>query len=377
MGGQVRSRLTGSFALTCCLLLLARVDGVAQSPGPAVPGTYSASVWLTPKGFLERLKTVAVTLEIQPSVQQYVPAATVRSMLLRRLTERGISAQPMAPVRLRAQILHHRAVFTSQRVSSASGAVRSSVEEPAQQLVVWLRFEVATAVLRQDTFHVLDVVPADGYSMRAWTQEREPLPERLAKELEQGLSDALSSVATNDEPAEPSHWRASEWTPAVSSAIHTRFVDALKSSRREPRTFRGVNTEPEISVVIGESGGRFISRRDLEALWQAQFKRLGLQRSPVTGVYLDHRIFAVYDDASTASRAWGVKGMPFHHLSDVLTLNEKDVVYALDGVYYRSDVQLRAWTRNGFSLLAETKQALEQQVTAAIEEFGREFLALR
>ncbi len=362
---------------TCCLLLLAPVGGVGQSPRAAVRDTYAASAWLTPKGFLERLRTVAVTLDVQPSVLQYVPPGTVRGMLIRQLAERGISAQPTAPVRLSARILHHRAMFTSQRVSSTSRSVRSSVEEPVQQLVVWLRFEVTTAVLRHEIFHVLDVVPADGYSMRAWTQEREPLAERLAKQLEQGFTEALTSVATNDEPAQPSHWRASEWTPGVSSAIHTRFVTALNSGRREARTFRNVDAEPEISVVIGEAAKRFLSRTDVEALWEAQFKRLGLHRRPVTGVYLDHRIFALYDDASTASRVWGVEGMPFHHLSEVLILNEKDVVYPLDGAYYRSDVQLRAWTRNGFSLLGETRQALNQQVTDAIHEFGREFLALR
>ena len=297
-------------------------------------------------------------------------------MLVRHLADRGVATRPDASVRLRVQVLHRRATFTSQRVS-ATGGVRSSIEEPIHQLVVWLRFEVTTALLRQDAFHVLRVVPADGYAMRAWTQEREPLAQRLTEQLETSLGEALTSVASNDEPAEPAEWQASNWTAAVSAATHTRFAAALKRGQLERRTFVNLQTQPEIALDIAESARRFISRADVQAMWQAQFERIGLQRRPVTGIYLDHRIFALYDDASTAARIWGIEGMPFYHLSEVLLLNEKDVVYPLEGAYYRSDVQLAAWTWTGFSMVQETKQALDAHVTDRIAEFGTAFLSLR
>jgi hypothetical protein len=374
---QVGSRTIGC-AVLVSVLFQSSADGGSQPVRRPKGTTYAGSSWLTPSRFLALLKNVAVTLDVHPSVLQHVPAAAVRSMLARELAARGIVDQPAAPVRLRAQIVHRRATFTTQRVSTKSGQpIRSPLEEPVQHLMVWLRFELTTAVLRQDTFHVLNVIPADGYSLRGWSQERESPAERLAAQLEQGFREALTSVADNDEPAEPPHWRASAWSPPAAAEIHSGFVAALKNGAREPRTFRDVNVRPELSVVVGESARRFMSRREVEDKWEAQFRHLGLQQQPVTGLYIEHRIYALNDDASTAARVWGVQGMPFLHLSQVLLLLEKDVVYRLDGVYYRSDVQVRAWAKTGFSLPADTKQALDEQVAAAIDEFGREFRSLR
>ena len=365
-------------AVLACVLFQASADGGSQPVRRSTGTTYAESSWLTPRRFLALLKNVAVTLDVQPSLLEQVPAAAVRSMLVRELAARGIADQPAAPVRLRAQVVYRRATFTTQRVSSTTGrAVRSPQQEPVQHLMVWLRFELTTAVLRQDTFYVLDVIPADGYSLRGWSQERESPAERLAAQLEQGFREALVSVAANDEPAEPSQWRASAWTPPAAAQIHSRFVAALKSPAREPRIFRDVNVQPELAVMVSESARRFMSRRDVEDRWQVQFRDLGLQPQPVTGQYIEHRINALNDDASTAARVWGVEGMPFLHLSQVLLLLEKDVVYRLEGVYYRSDVQVRAWGRTGFSLPADTKQTLDEQVAAAIDEFGREFRSLR
>ena len=93
----------------------------------------------------------------------------------------------------------------------------------------------------------------------------------------------------------------------MSSAIDGRFTAALSNGRLERRIFANLDTEPEVAVIVGETARRFISRGDLQAMWREQFDRLGLVRRNATGVYLDHRVFAVYDDASTASRIWGVK----------------------------------------------------------------------
>jgi hypothetical protein len=357
------------------------VFAAAGRSQPASRGTgtsYVDSSWLTPARFLARLKQVAVFLDVEPSVLQHVRSGEVRAMLVRELATRGIAEHAAAPVRLRAHVLHRRATFTTQRVSRNTGQpVRTPTREPVQHLVVWLRFEVTAGVLRQDTVHVLNVVPADGYSMRGWSQEREPPAERLSAQLTQGFKEALASVAANDAPAEPARWRASNWTPAEAAAMHSRFIEALKSGARERRTFRDIAVEPELSVVIGEAARRFMSRRDVEDRWQAQFAHLGLTPQPTTGLYIEHRIYALNDDASTAARVWGVDGMPFHHLSQVLLLFEKDVVYRLDGAYYRSDVQLQGWAKTGFSLPQDAKQTLEEHVAAAIEEFGREFRSLR
>ena len=189
------------------------LESAAQPSRPVPPGYVTSSQWLTPKGFLQRLKTVAVDLTVEPSVLVHLPQATVHAMLVRHLAERRIRTQPGSSVRLHAQVLHRRGMFTSSSVSSSTGVTRSAVQEPIHQLVVWLRFEVTTAVLRRNTFHVLPVVPADGYAMKVWVQEREPLEGMLTQRIAESLADALTTIATNEEPAEPAEWRRRSGPP--------------------------------------------------------------------------------------------------------------------------------------------------------------------
>lgn len=333
------------------------------APVAALQGgkTFSEAVYITASQFLQEVKEVSLTVVSSPTIGKYISDAEIRGYVVDLLNFYHISVKPNAPVALQLttdELLSNFTRTDTYRDQFVPGGTYNTNEDfHAHTLAVALQFFVRTAVWRNGEFHPVVVAPVSTIYFYDVTEARQLRKQLMGDEtrgdMQTAITDSLTTmfkdIATG-KTVDETPWPVKSWSDKEKASANAAFAKAMSVSTPEKRLTEGLNSTPklELNPELDEECGK--ADPSWSDFWNAEFVRQGWAK-PGQGVTLSHFVNCRW------IQYLGMDG--YFHLIDTITLYEPNVVFELNGKFFRKRSELfsthRMMTTMG-DRLAEAQQ---------------------
>ncbi len=310
------------------------------APVAALQGgkTFSDAVYITASQFLQEVKEVSLTVVSSPTLAKYIPEAELRSYVVKLLDFYHILVKPNSPVALQVSVDELLSDFTrtdTYRDGFVPGGTYNTQEGfHAHTLTVSVEFFVRAAAWRNGKFHPVIAAPVNTIYFNDVNEDRalrkQVVGDETRADLQTAITDLLTSsfkdIATG-KTIDETPWPVSNWAEKDKAAANAAFAKAMNvSSAPEKRPTEGLDSTPKIKLnpeLDEECGKADPSWRDF---WRAEFVRQGWVK-PEQGVTLEHFLNCQW------IQYLGMDG--YYHLVDTIILYEPNVVFELNGKFFR------------------------------------------
>lgn len=361
------------------IVLLTFFACLAPRPLVAAGTSFSGAPFMSPSQFLSEVKAVSLTFEPNRSAETYLSGAEQRTYIETALVRYGIAVRPNAPVSLLVTFEHRPSTLRSTTVYS-----RGSENKDMQlhDIIVTMQFFVRAAALRNGTFHVLLVAPATAAYSLDWTR---PQDVSVAKEFKENFANSLTECLkqiASDTKGETAPWPVASWSEKDKATADADFEKLMHSHPAiEKRQFEGLNVLPELKLSQAENNGEVcvwvmatlswhcgksktpprsepcVKDSLWRESWNRSFQRLGwVDTHGQAAVSLTHT-FGCYRKHAMLDYVW---------LWDFVSLNERNVVFELNGRLVRMDVTIFSTNRMAIALEAQIKSTLQDYLPRSI-----------
>jgi hypothetical protein len=351
--------------------IMPRIDKPAVASADAMPPEKPASVTSLPGGktfaeavpitvsqFLQEVREVSLSIIAVPTLAKNIPEAELKRQVVDLLNSYHISVKPNAPVALQVTIDELLSDFrTTTYWRDNFGKLPSTYEDThIHSFEVTVEFFVRTAVWRNGAFHPVVVSPSSTFYYNYTNDTNDirklfvgdEMPRHIRKLITEMLTLSFKEIATN-KTVDDTPWPVSGWSDKEKTTVNAAFAKVMASSVFEKRPTEGLDSMPELEL---EPEIRDDCKRDpsWQDFWNAEFHRMGW-RKPRQGLTLYH--FYVCEWAP-------VMGFGnLYHLLDTIRLYESNVVFELNGKFFRKKVILFS-TRRMMTTMADQLDGVQQ-----------------
>jgi hypothetical protein len=313
-----------------------------EKPAPiaSVPGgkTFAEAVPMSDSHFLQEAKEVSLTIVTAPTLAKNIPEAELRRYVVDLLNFYHISVKPTAPVALQVTVDELLSDFSrtdTYRDQFVPGGTYNTQEGfHAHTLTVSVEFFVRAAAWRNGKFHPVIAAPVNTVYFNYVNEGRELRKQVVGDETRADLQTAITDLLTSSfkdiatgKTIDETPWPVSSWSEKDKAAANATFTKAINaSSPPEKRPTEGLDSTPKIDLnpeLDEECGKADPSWRDF---WSAEFVRQGWVK-PEQGVTLTHFVNCQW------VQYLGMDG--YYHLVDTINLYEPNVVFELNGKFFR------------------------------------------
>ena len=316
-----------------------------EKAAPAAPlqggKTFAEAVPITGSEFLQELKEVSLNIVTSPTLAKNIPPAELQRYVVDLLKFYKISVNPNAPVALQVTIDELLSDFTrtDTHYDRYANTFRDTHEGfHAHTLAVSLEFFVRTAVWRHGVFHPVIVAPVSTIYFYDVTEARELRKQIMGDEtrgdLKTAITDSLTTmfkdIATG-KTGDETPWPVKSWSDKEKASANAAFAKTMSASfTPEKRPTEGLDSQPklELKPELDEECKADPSWSDF---WNAEFVRQGWVK-PEQGVTLSHFVNCRW------IQYLGMTG--YFHLIDTISLYEPNVVFELNGKFFRKRSEL-------------------------------------
>jgi len=311
----------------------------------SVPGgkTFAEAVPIVASHFLREVKEVSLTIVTAPTLAKNISSAELQSYVVDLLKFYNISVNPTAPVALQVTIDELLSDFTrtdTYRDQFVPGGTYDTHEGfHAHTLTVGLEFFVRGAAWRNGGVHPLIVAPVSTVYFNDVTEMRELRKQVMGDETRDDMRTAITDLLTDSfkdiasgKTLDDTPWPVSAWSEKDKAAANAAFAKAMSGSfTPEKRPTEGLNSSPtlELKPELDEECGK--SDPSWSDFWKAEFVRQGWVK-PQQGVSLYHYMNCQW------VQYLGLGG--YYHLVDTIGLYEPNVVFELNGKFFRKRSEL-------------------------------------
>lgn len=303
--------------------------------------TFAEAVPITASQFLQEVKEVSLTIVSSPTLGKNMPAAELQRYVVDLLKFYNISVRPNTPVALQITIDELLSDFTKTTTRyDRYGSLPDTHEGfHAHTLTVSLEFFVRAAVWRNGTFHPVIVAPVSMIYFNDVTEGRELRKQVVGDETRADMQTAITELLTSSFKAvatgktiDKTPWPVSNWSEKDKAAANVAFAKAMNvSSPPEKRPTEGFDSTPklELNPELDEECGK--ADPSWSDFWNAEFVRQGWVK-PEQGVTLSHFVNCRW------VQYLGMGG--YYHLVDTISLYEPNIVFELNGKFFRKRSEL-------------------------------------
>jgi hypothetical protein len=320
-------------------------SGDALPPEKAAPvaslqggKTFADAVLITSSQFLQELKEVSLTIVSAPTLAKWFPNKELERYVTDLLKVYHISVRPDASVALQVTIDDLLTDITTTTYWRDRYGPRSETQEDshAHTFAVSLQFFVRTAVWRNGTFHPVIVAPASSFYFNDFAEAGEvrkqligdETPGAMRANINKLLTESFKGIATG-KTIDETPWPVKSWSDKEKASANAAFAKAVSTpSAVEKRPTEGLDSAPKLDLTpqISDNCKNDPSWHDF---WSAEFQRMGWVK-PQEGLSLSHYY--------TCEFVYIVGG--YYHLVDTIGLYESNVVFELNGKFFRKKAEL-------------------------------------
>lgn len=322
---------------------VASVDALPpEKPAPVVPvpggKTFAEAVAISASQFLQEVQAVSLSIVTAPTLAKNIADAELKRYVVDLLSFYHISVKPNAPVALQVTVDELLSDFTrtdTYRDRFVPGGTYDTREGfHAHTLTVSLEFFVRTAVWRNGAFHPVIVAPVSMIYFNDVTEGRELRKQVIGDETRADMQTAITDLLTSSlkelatgTTIDKTPWPVNTWSEKEKAVVNAAFAKAMSvSATPEKRPTEGLDSTPTLDLkpeMDEECGKPDPSWSDF---WNAEFVRQGWVK-PAQGVTLYHYVNC---------RWVQYLGMgAFYHLVDTIVLYEPNIVFQLNGKFFR------------------------------------------
>lgn len=309
------------------------------APVAALQGgkTFSEAVYITASQFLQEVKEVSLTVVSSSTLGKYISDAEIRHYVVDLLNFYHIAVTPNAPVALQVSVDELLSDFTrtdTYRDGFVPGGTYNTEEGfHAHTLTVSVEFFVRAAAWRNGKLHPVIAAPVNTIYFNSVNEDRALRKQVMGDETRADLQSAITGLLTSSfkdiaagRTIDETPWPVSNWSEKDKAAANAAFAKAMNVSSPEKRPTEGLDSTPKIELnpqLDEECGKADPSWRDF---WSAEFVRQGWVK-PEQGVTLEHFLNCQW------VQYLGMDG--YYHLVDTIVLYEPNVVFELNGKFFR------------------------------------------
>lgn len=318
-----------------------------EKPAPvaSVPGgkTFAEAVPISASQFLQEVNEVSLTVVSSPTLAKYIRESELRSYVVDLLNFYHISVKPNAPVVLQVTVDELLSDFTrtdTYRDQFVPGATYNTQEGfHAHTLTVALEFFVRGAAWRNGTLHPVIAAPVTTVYFNDVTEGRELRKQVIGDETRKTMQTALTDLLTRmfkdiatGKTIDKTPWQVSNMSEKDKATVSAAFAKAMNGSAiADKRPTEGLDSTPklELKPELDEECGK--ADPSWSDFWNAEFIRQGWAK-PEQGVTLYHYVNCQW------VQYLGMSG--YYHLVDLIILSEPNVVFELNGKFFRKRSEL-------------------------------------
>ena len=347
-----------------------------EKPAPvaSVPGgkSFAEAVPINASQFLQEVKEVSLTIVTAPTLAKNIPEAQLKGYVTDLLNFYHISVKPTAPVALQVTVDELLSDFTrtdTYRDGFVPGATYDTNEGfHAHTLTVGLQFFVRGAAWRNGAVHPVIVAPVSTVYFNDVTEARELRKQLIGDETREIMQTAITGLLTDSfkdvatgKTMDQTPWPVTNWSEKDKAAANAAFAKAMSGAAPpENRPTEGLDSTPKLELkpaLDDECGKADPSWSDF---WAAEFVRQGWEK-PEQGVTLYHYMNCQW------VQYLGIGG--YYHLVDIIGLYEPNVVFQLNGKFFRKQSELFA-THHMAATIGDRLRELQQAfIPRSIMEF--------
>jgi hypothetical protein len=353
---------------------VASADAIpTDKPGPvaSLPGgkTFAEAVPIMSSQFLQEVKEVSLTVVPAATLTKYIPEAELRRYVVDLLNSYRISVKPTASVVLQVTVDELLSDFrTTTYWRDNFGQLPETHEDThIHTFEVTVEFFVRTAVWRNGTFHPMVVSPVSTFYYNYTNDANDirklfvgdEMPGLIRKLITEMLTLSFKDIAAG-KTVDDIPWPVSRWSEKEKAAANAAFAKVMASSEIEKRPTEGLDSVPalELSPQIKDDCKRDPTWQDF---WSAEFQRMGWSKSR-PGLILYH--FYVCEWAPITGFG------DLYHLLDTIRLYESNVVFELNGKYFRTTAILFSKHRMMTTMSDQLAGAEQGFIPRSIMEFS-------
>lgn len=318
-----------------------------EKPAPvvSVPGgkTFAEAVPITAGQFLQEVKEVSLTIVTAPTLAKNIPEAQLKGYVADLLNFYHIAVKPTAPVALQVTVDELLSDFTrtdTYRDQFVPGATYDTNEGfHAHTLAVALQFFVRGAAWRNGAVHPVVVAPVSTVYFNDVTEARELRKQLIGDETREIMQTAITGLLTSSfkdvatgKTMDQTPWPVTSFSEKDKAAANAAYAKAMSGATPpEKRPTEGLDSTPKLELkpaLDDECGKADPSWSDF---WTAEFVRQGWVK-PEQGVSLYHYMNCQW------VQYLGIGG--YYHLVDMIGLYEPNVVFQLNGKFFRKQSEL-------------------------------------
>lgn len=318
-----------------------------EKPAPvvSVPGgkTFAEAVPITAGQFLQEVKEVSLTIVTAPTLAKNIPEAQLKGYVADLLNFYHIAVKPTAPVALQVTVDELLSDFTrtdTYRDQFVPGATYDTNEGfHAHTLTVALQFFVRGAAWRNGAVHPVVVAPVSTVYFNDVTEARELRKQLIGDETREIMQTAITGLLTSSfkdvatgKTMDQTPWPVTSFSEKDKAAANAAYAKAMSGATPpEKRPTEGLDSTPKLELkpaLDDECGKADPSWSDF---WTAEFVRQGWVK-PEQGVSLYHYMNCQW------VQYLGIGG--YYHLVDMIGLYEPNVVFQLNGKFFRKQSEL-------------------------------------
>jgi hypothetical protein len=209
----------------------------------------------------------------------------------------------------------------------------------AHTLTVSVEFFVRTAAWRNGRFHPVIAAPVTMVYFNDVTEARELRKQVIGDETRDNMRTAITDLLTSSfkdiasgKTIDDTPWPVKSWSDKEKTSVNIAFGKAVSvSSTPQKRPTEGLDSTPklELKPELDEECGK--ADPSWSDFWNAEFIRQGWVK-PEQGVTLYHYVNCQY------VQYLGMSG--YYHLVDLIILSEPNVVFELNGKFFRKRSEL-------------------------------------
>ena len=347
-----------------------------EKPAPVAsfPGgkSFAEAVPINASQFLQEVKEVSLTIVTAPTLAKNIPEAQLKGYVTDLLNFYHISVKPTAPVALQVSVDELLSDFTrtdTYRDGFVPGATYDTNEGfHAHTLTVGLQFFVRGAAWRNGAVHPVIAAPVSTVYFNDVTEARELRKQLIGDETREIMQTAITGLLTDSfkdvatgKTMDQTPWPVTNWSEKDKAAANAAFAKAMSGAASpEKRPTEGLDSTPKLELkpaLDDECGKVDPSWSDF---WAAEFVRQGWVK-PEQGVTLYHYMNCQW------VQYLGIGG--YYHLVDIIGLYEPNVVFQLNGKFFRKQSELFA-THHMAATIGDRLRELQQAfIPRSIMEF--------
>ena len=315
------------------------------APVASVPGgkSFAEAVPITAGQFLQEVKEVSLSIVTAPTLAKYIPDAQLKGYVTDLLNFYHISVKPTAQVALQVTVDELLSDFTrtdTYRDRFVPGATYDTNEGfHAHTITVELQLFVRGAAWRNGAVHPVVAAPVSTMYFNDVTEARELRKQLIGDETREMMQTAITGLLTSSfkdvaagKTMDQTPWPVTSMSEKDKAAANAAFAKAMSGAvSPDKRPTEGLDSTPKLELkpaLDDECGKADPSWSDF---WKAEFVRQGW-RKPEQGVMLYHYMNCQW------VQYLGIGG--YYHLVDIIGLYEPNVVFQLNGKFFRKQSEL-------------------------------------